>query len=325
MKKLKFLISLRAEDTNYQKQNAIAAQETAARLDVDVQILYAGNDAITQSEDILKAIRSSVNFRPDGIICTPVGTTLLRVAREAAVAGIAWAIVNREWDYPEELRQSSQIPIFSVTVDHREIGSIQGRQIGALLPEGGTVLCVVGPTGHPIRDQRLTGMEEAKPPNVELRTIITDWTLDGTNKAASRWLQSKAPYESKVALVAGQNDDIAMGARRALEDHTNDDQWKRWKSLPYIGCDYLPGTGQEWVRRGLLKASIINPPPAGLALEMMVKAIRTNENPPEKATVTPVSYPALEDLRPNRERDSASRHSTDLRKIGSGRRERFSC
>jgi len=306
MKNLKFLISLRAEDTNYQRQNAIAAQEAASRLAVDVQIVYAGNDAITQSEHILEAIRSSADSRPDGIICTPVGTTLLRVTREATAAGIAWAIVNREWDYPEELHKSSQVPIFSVTVDHCELGRIQGRQIGALLPEGGVVLCLVGPTGHPIRDQRLMGVEETKPANVEIRTIITDWTLDGTYQAASRWLQSKAPYESRVVLVAGQNDDMAMGARKAFEHQTDDEQWKRWKSLPYVGCDYLPGTGQEWVRKGLLKASIINPPPAGLALEMMVKAIRTKENPPETATVTPLSYPTLEELARWRERNKLS-------------------
>ena len=295
MKRLKFLISLRAENNSYQKQNAIASQEAANRLGVDVEITYANNDALQQGDDLLKAIRSSKDSRPDGILCAPVGTTLLRVATEAAGAGIAWAIVNRESDYPKEFHKNSAAPVFSVCVDHAEVGRIQGRQMGALLPQGGLSLCFVGPSGHPLRDQRLAGVEETKPSNVELRTIITDWTEESAYKAALKWLQSRAPYAGKVTLVAGQNDDTAMGARKAFEDQGGD-AGKRWKSIPYIGCDYLPGTGQEWIRRGLLRASIVNPPAAGIAIEMMVKAIKAKERPPAQATVTPVSYPSIQEL-----------------------------
>jgi hypothetical protein len=66
--------------------------------------------------------------------------------------------------------------------------------------------------------------------------------------------------------------------------------------LPYIGCDCCPGAGLEWVRTGLLTASIINPPTGGLALDMMVQAIKTQLPPPECTTVDPVSYPVMENL-----------------------------
>src|SRR5215467_6355695 len=104
MKKLRFLISLRVEENPYQKQHAVTAQEAAQRLGVDLQIQYAGNDAITQTEQLLNIIQGPKDSRPDGIICAPVGTTLLRVARCAVENGIAWSLLNRDDDYITDLR-----------------------------------------------------------------------------------------------------------------------------------------------------------------------------------------------------------------------------
>jgi ribose transport system substrate-binding protein len=295
MKKLKFLISLRMEENPYQKQHAATAEQVAQRLGVDLQIQYAGNDAIMQSEQLLNAIQSSSkDSRPDGIICAPVGTTLLRVARCAAENGIAWALLNREADYIAELRSSHKVPIFAVTVDQAEIGRIQGHQINALLPEGGLVLYLVGPGG--IGDQRLAAMESAKSHKVQVRTLTGDWSEHSGYKAVSRWLQLKTSHETPAALVAGQNDDMAMGARRAFEELTSREERARWTSLPYIGCDCCPGAGLDWLRNGLLSASIVNPPSGGLALEMMVRAIQTKWQPPERTIVDPISCPAVEKL-----------------------------
>src|SRR5207248_11753919 len=57
---------------------------------------------------------------------------------------------------------------------------------------------------------------------------------------------------------------------------------QHWLSLPFIGCDGLPKTGQAWVKRGLLTATIFAPPNAGQALEMLVKAFQTGSVPPEQ-------------------------------------------
>ncbi len=296
MKKLKFLVSLRDEDNPYQKQNETAARDAAHRLGVDAEILYANNDAITQSEQLLNVIQSPKDLRPDGIVCAPVGTTLMRVAQYAAAAGIGWGLLNREGDYIEELRKAYESPMFSVSPDQAEIGRIQGRQIGALLREGGMVLYLIGPSGNHISEQRLTWMQTAKPANVQVRTLTGDWTELGGFKAVTRWLQLRTSHEAPVSLIAGQNDDMAMGARRAFEEQTTGVLRQRWLNLPYIGCDCCPGAGKEWIRRGLLTASIINPPTAGLALELMVKAVQAKSQAPERTAVDPESFPAVEKL-----------------------------
>lgn len=187
--------------------------------------------------------------------------------------------------------------MFSVSVDQTEVGRLQGQQIGALLPDGGLVLCILGPATSPVVEERLRGMQTTKPANVQVRTLVGDWSEESGYKTVNRWLQLKTSHETPINLIAAQDDDMAMGARRAFEEisgavHT------RWASLPYIGVDGCPGAGLEWVRSGRLTASVVIPATAGLALEMMVKAIQTKSQPPERTIVAPDSCPPITQLTP---------------------------
>ena len=71
---------------------------------------------------------------------------------------------------------------------------------------------------------------------------------------------------------------------------------ERWLNLPYTGVDGLAKTGQAWVRQGLLAATVVVPPNAGLALETMVRALRGGPQPPECVLTEPRSYPSIEEL-----------------------------
>jgi hypothetical protein len=67
--------------------------------------------------------------------------------------------------------------------------------------------------------------------------------------------------------------------------------------MPFLGCDGLPKTGQEWVRRNLLTATISIPPNADQAIEMMVKSIASGTLPPERTFTTAKSLPTVEVLK----------------------------
>jgi ABC-type sugar transport system substrate-binding protein len=295
MTKRYFVVSLIVAENDYQQEQAAAAREAAGRLGADLDILYAGNEAIVQGQQLLKVIQST-GRRPDGIVCHPIGTTLRQVAHEAVSAGIGWAIVNRVADYIPELVQTSKVPVFSVSVDQHEIGRIQGRQLAALLPEGGLALHIVGPTSNPAFQMRVAGMESAKPANVQMRTLPGKLTEPSGYDAVVNWLSLSTARTSPVKLVAAHNDNMAMGARRAFSERMTGAQREHWSSLPYIGCDACPGSGQKWVRQGLLTASIVLPPSAGVALEMLAKAIETRTQPPERSLLPPVPFPPLEKL-----------------------------
>jgi ABC-type sugar transport system substrate-binding protein len=73
MKKLTFVVALTTNDNDYQIEQAVAAENAARKLDVNLQIVFAENDSILQSQQLLKIIQSSSVARPNGIIFEPVG------------------------------------------------------------------------------------------------------------------------------------------------------------------------------------------------------------------------------------------------------------
>jgi len=297
MEKLHFLVSLTTNDNDYQLEQAKSAEEAALKFGVDVQIIYAGNDAITQSTQLLKVIQSSDDDRPDAIIFEPVGGTALpQVARAASSAGIGWAVLNRDANYIPELRTASA-PAFVVTSDHLEIGRIQGRQIAALLPHGGNVLYIQGPGENSAAKERAAGMQETKPFNVHPTLLRGQWTEESSQKAVRSWLKLTTSHKFPIDLIAAQDDSMAIGARKAFEELPNETDRERWLRLPYLGCDGLPATGQAWVKSGLLSATIFVPPNTGQAIEMFVDALKRGKQPPERALTVPVSIPSLAQLK----------------------------
>ena len=299
MRKLRFLVALTTNDNDYQIEQSRAAEKAANKLGVELQILYADNDAINQSTQILKAVQTAPEERPDAIIFEPVGGTALpQVARAAANAGIGWAVLNRDANYISELRQACKAPVFSVSSDHVEIGRIQGRQCAALLPTGGTVLFIQGPSENSAAKDRTIGMQEAKPGNLHLVMLKGQWTEESSQRAVRNWLKLTTSQKATIDIVAAQDDSMAIGARKAFQELPSEIERERWLSLPFLGCDGLPNTGQSWVRSGLLAATIFIPPNTGQAMEMLVDALRDGKAQPERALTTAVSVPALEALRP---------------------------
>ena len=89
---------------------------------------------------------------------------------------------------------------------------------------------------------------------------------------------------------------MAMGARKAFQKINNEKERTRWLSLPFIGCDGQPKTGQTWVREGWLAATIYVPPLAGKAIEILAKAIQDGTQPPEHTVTVSFSIPPLDAL-----------------------------
>src|ERR1700692_582537 len=219
MSKPRFLVSLTTSENDYQIEQAQSAEQAANKFDVEVQILYADNDAITQSTQVLKAIQSPEATRPNGIIFEPVGGTALPQVGQAAIsAGIGWAVLNRDASYIADLRKSATAPIFGLTSDHVEIGRIQGRQFKALLPHGGSILYIQGPSENSAAKERTLGMHEVKPANIHLISLKGQWTEESAQKAVRSWLKLTTSQKTNVDLVAAQDDSMAIGARKAFQE-----------------------------------------------------------------------------------------------------------
>jgi ribose transport system substrate-binding protein len=265
-----------------------------------VQIIFAENDAVTQGTQLLKIIQANPETHPDAIICEPVGGPCLpQVARAAVQAGIPWVLLNREADYLQELRKSaSRLPIFHIGADQKEVGRIQGLQLAALLHNGGGVLHIQGPSENAAARDRTTGMQMTLPPSIPVITLRGQWTEESAQRSVESWLRLNTSQKVTISAVAGQNDAMAMGARKAFSGMDNLSERDRWLRLPFVGCDGVPKTGQTWVRTGSLTATVVIPPTAGRALAIMHQALQTGVKPPERAFTAPESFPPFEQLSP---------------------------
>jgi ribose transport system substrate-binding protein len=296
-KKLRFLVSLHTRENDFQVAQGQSAEDAARKLGSDAEIVFADNDAVNQSTQLLKAIQSRVESRPDAIVVEPFGSTAMpQVARAASAAGIGWAVLNKRPDYLWDLRRTATAPIFAVSSDHFEIGRIQGRQFAALLPGGGSVLYIKGPSHSPAARERELGMLETKPANIQLAMLKAEWTEESAGRSVRSWLKLATSQSASIKLVGAQDDSMAMGARRAFQEITNETERSRWLSLPFTGCDGQPATGQVWVHKKSLAATIHIPPLAGQAMEILAKAIQDGTQPPEHFLTASFSIPPLESL-----------------------------
>ncbi|HXN53446.1 MAG TPA: substrate-binding domain-containing protein [Candidatus Acidoferrum sp.] len=303
MANLRFIVSLTTKDNDYQLEQAASAQAAAQKLGVDVQILYADSDAITQSTQLLKSIQSDAAARPQAIVFEPVGGTAFpQVAQAAVSAKIAWAALNREADYIPQLRKSAQVPVFSISSDHKEIGRIQGRQFAALLPKGGCVLYIQGPSETSAARDRTAGMQLTVPHGVQIISLRGRWTEESAQRAVESWLRLNTSNKVQIDVVGAQNDLMAIGARKAFEGVSNIAEREKWLRLPFTGVDGLAKTGQAWVRTGMLAATVMVPTNAGQAVSMLVEALRMGRDVPERTFTMPESLPAIEKLLPKGEK-----------------------
>ncbi|HTS35195.1 MAG TPA: substrate-binding domain-containing protein [Candidatus Solibacter sp.] len=290
------LVSLITEDNDYQLEQAASAQAAGQKFGAGVQIIYANNDAVHQTQQVLQYIQEPAK-RPDAILVEPVGTGMLQVAKAAVSAGIGWGVINVGVDYLTQLRQHALVPVFSVLSNHEEIGKIQGQQIAAILGDTGCVLCLEGPAGRDVARMRTKGMMFTKPPGVTVKTLKGDWTQKSGYHAIKSWLALSTSREMNVGMIACQNDDMANGARRAFEELTDMKERDNWLKLPITGCDGVPKAGQAWVRQGRLAATVYSPPLMADAIQLLMNARSNGMQPPERTVVAPSSFPAISELK----------------------------
>ena len=286
----KVVVSLLSEDQEFQRMQAEDARQTAARLGLEVDVLFAENNAILQIQQLYGFVHALEGERPAAIVVEAVAEAgIPRIARNAARAGVGWVMLNGTvGDLDDLSREYPGIVVSSVLADEVEIGRIQGRQAGALLPSGGTLLSVEGPPDTPTAQGRKRGLEE-EIQGTELaigRALHGDWTEKSGERAMANWLRLKTSEAFRPALVVCQNDAMAVGARRAMRTLRPD-----WADVPLTGCDGLPAGGQQLVEQKELVATIVKPTTAGPAVEMVARALG-GESAPPSVVLTPTSWPS---------------------------------
>jgi ABC-type sugar transport system substrate-binding protein len=294
MKKLSIVISLPGEN-NYLREQEAAAKTAAQRLGLDLRIINAKSDPVTQSQQLLEIVQTT-SARPDAIVVEPVNNQgLPRVAEAAVAAGIGWVVSNALVDYLEALRKNAKAPVFGVSQDHPEVGRMQGRQIRAILPSGGAILYLRGPATNFLAAQRSDALESELGINIQFKSLKIQWTEESAYNSVTSWLRLSTVRAGDTHLIAAQNTDFILAARRAFEDNTSGDERTKWLGLPYCGVA-VPSQVKQLVDSGTLTAAIVTPVTLDKALEILVRHLQTRSQPQQQTFVKASSEPSLDEL-----------------------------
>jgi ABC-type sugar transport system substrate-binding protein len=287
---------LRTTDNDYQRRLKEVGQREAKDRGFDILVESAQFDASRQVAQIRKAIKNASTSKLVAILVSGVQDEELRpVAREAAEAGLDWALLN-EAAFVDDVR--SEFPdraIFAVTCDQVEIGRIHARQVRALVGSAGRVLCVTGHLRNVSAVQRLDGLKQGLDSGFDIVELNADWTSEGARMAVARWASGVAAEKDLPGMFVAHNDEMALGVRQAVRDF-HSQRSMPVDSAPITGCDGSQTFGQRLVREGRLKATVVMPPGSGVAIEWVARVHTSGEIPPVRVLLPVTSFPNLQSL-----------------------------
>ena len=166
-----------------------------------------------------------------------------------------------------------------IGADNREMGRMMGEFVAAQLKGRGEVLEIMGLKGSSPAIERHEGFVEALShyPDIHLvASLQGDWTEDSGFEAVKEWLTGndgkRMLADAHIDYVFGQNDRMAMGARRAISEVAKSPSLGELGSPRFCGIDGLPGEGGgiELVRDSLLMASCIYPTHGDEVLQLAI-------------------------------------------------------
>lgn len=211
---------------------------------MDLDIASANDDVRLQTEQINRFVDKGVDL----LIVAPGQVSISPAIDRAYEKGIPVIIFDRR-------TRSNKYTVY-IGADNREIGASMGEYLAGALPKGGRVVELCGLSSSSPAIERAEGFDSvvAVRPSIDIvAKLHADWTEQGGFRAMDSLLRS--PHPDFDCLFA-HNDRMAMGARRAAQEHGLDLQ-----RIRFCGIDAMPqkGAGLELVKDGTLFASYIYP------------------------------------------------------------------
>ncbi|MCI0486003.1 MAG: sugar ABC transporter substrate-binding protein [Blastocatellia bacterium] len=294
MDKKTIAVSLPHDETNqYQRLILDDARRAAQKAGFEVDSYFCKGQVTTQIRHIYECIHGEASRRTCAIIAMPVtDNSLNRVAADALRAGLGWICLHREMDCLDDLRREfPSLPVSAVGPDQREIGRIQGRQFRALLPRGGRLLYVQGNATTSSARNRLEGMkEQIAGSGIEASVLDGNWNTEDAERTVTGWLRMVMSGSSSLDLAGCQNDEMAVGARTALDSVAAYLKRRDLESVMVTGCNGLVDFGQRLVNEGKMVATIIVPSTGAAAVELIAAARERKPVPPSRMLPS-ISYP----------------------------------
>lgn len=240
------------------KEAAESMQAAADAAGVDLIVNEASQDINKQ----VGQVESGINQKVDAIIIEPVSTDgIVPAVEEAMAADIPVIIFNQNISDP------SKASCF-VGVSNEEFGYVEMKRAIEDIGGKGNVAVLLGPLGSEGQINRSKGYERALAEYPDVKIVFeepADWTTEKGLSLAENWLQTGTEINAFVC----QNDNMALGAVKALEDKGMADQVKCY------GLDAVPDALQA-VKDGRLAITVSQETPnqSKAAIDAALKLIK---------------------------------------------------
>lgn len=197
-------------ESEWRAANTISIKETAEQLGVELRFL----DAQQKQDNQIEAVRKFIVQRVDIIGISPiVETGWEEVFLQARDAGIPIILVDRRAAVPEELYVSY------LGSDFLEEGRNAARIMADLVDGKANIVELVGTIGSAPANDRYTGFREIlreHPGMFIIDSQSADFTRARGKEVMATFLQK---YDAQITAVYAHNDDMALGAIQAIEEH----------------------------------------------------------------------------------------------------------
>jgi ABC-type sugar transport system substrate-binding protein len=255
---------------------------------------YRVDVAWATSFDQYGAVRKRLAASPvDAVVVEAASVTTAGLILKN-LQGQTGIVLLNVWDasfQPHLAAWGDGLPAATISQPQAEIGRIQGRQLSAALPEGANVLVVTGPPRSSAARERLEGLRSGVRPDITLHTTeANQWSESDGILAFNSWYGLFKSRREEIHGVAGQSDDLAVGAGKAGGAVANPDHARMFRRARLFGVGACPGYGKEMVDDGRLAASVTVRPNAGLAIAMLRRFWSDGEALPLQSTSEAAPY-----------------------------------
>ncbi len=242
-----------------------AVKAAAEDLGVKIVVFDGGQDVSKQ----ISQVESAINQGYAGILIEPASVDGIKPAVTAAnKAGIPLVTINQKITN-QELAKAF------VGVEHVEGGEIEMKYAVEAIGGKGKIAFLLGPLGSDAQIGRTKGYYNVLKDYPEIEVVYeqsANWRTDEALKLAENWLQTGV----ELSAIVANNDGMAMGALKAVEDAKKLDQIK------IFGLD-ATADALAAVAEGRLSATVSQSTEAQAlaAMEALVKLVNGEEVPAE--------------------------------------------
>ncbi|HOV63386.1 MAG TPA: ABC transporter substrate-binding protein [Spirochaetia bacterium] len=260
-KKLTIGFSQIGAESAWRTAETESIKATAAERGIDLKF----SDAQQKQENQIKAIRSFIAQKVDGIILAPVVETGWEaVLQEAKAAKIPVVLVDRGIKVSDESLYTTLI-----ASDFIWEGQEAAKFLAKKMNGKGNIVELQGTPGASAAVDRKKGFEQALAAYPEMKIIKSqtgDFTREGGYQVMQAFLKSDG---DKINAVYAHNDDMALGAIKAIEEYGK----KPGKDILLVGVDGVKGAFEAMVE-GKMNATVeCNPLLGPQAFDAIARAI----------------------------------------------------